>query len=98
LDGDRHAVDVGKPLAAFLPALLRGAGGAHRGIGIEMLEGVELGVESVDAGDGGLGRLDGRGLARLVELYELVRRHQRKVGSHFTVSGRTGNSSGSASA
>ncbi len=31
-----------KPLAALLPALLRGARRAHRAVGIEMLESVEL--------------------------------------------------------
>ena len=91
LDGDRHAVDVGQPLAALLPALLRGARGAQRAVGIEMLEGVELRIERLDAGDRGLRRLDRRGLARLVELDQLMRRHHREIGGHCLVSGRTGN-------
>jgi hypothetical protein len=48
LDGDGHAVDVGKPLAAFLPASLRGAGCPERAVGIEMLERVELRIERLD--------------------------------------------------
>ena len=39
-------------------------------------------------------RLDRRGLARLVELDQLVGRHHRKIGGHHLVSGRTGNFSG----
>ena len=38
-----------------------------------------------------LHRLDRRGLARLVELHQLVGRHHREVGGHCLVSGRTGN-------
>src|SRR6185312_4233293 len=98
LDGDRHAVEIAEPLAALLPALLRGPRGTQRAVGIEMLEGVELGIEGLDAGDRRLRRLDRRGLARLVELGELPGGHQGEIGGHRLVSGRTGKESGWASA
>ena len=63
LDGERHAVEVALPLAAFFPALLRGACGTQRRVGIEMLEGVELAVEGIDARQRRLGGFDRRGLA-----------------------------------
>ena len=71
---------------------------AQRAVGIEMLEGVELRIERLDAGQRRPHGLDRRGLARLVELHQLVGRHHRKVGGHYLVSGRTGNFSGLASA
>ena len=85
-------------LPPFFQRFSDGARGAQRAVGIEMLEGVELGIERLDAGDRRLRRLDRRGLARLVELDQLVGRHHREIGGHYLVSGRTGKSSGWASA
>jgi len=51
---------------------------------------LSCGLSAFDADDRRLGRLDGRGLARLEELTQLVGRHHREIGSHFLFYGRRG--------